>query len=279
MTFREWLYGGYPPNSAYAGQWKWAHVLTLLLSVAVAVALACIFRKKKRTVREIVVKTLAVLILTWEVAWRIVSFAKGDANSLQGAISMLLPQSWGAFALWIMIIAAVCNKKSVWNFAAINGLLCSCVYFAYPTAGFSHTVYAFNDVYVIATRALTLIASISILTLSLGDFRYRRDTFTRGILTEIILFACMFAYAFALTVFLKTPDPMYFAQAKWGLPYAVYLALYVVGLLVWVNAFYVIPILWNKWIRKGKVRIVAEKDGVQKSGRYLTTKKATNKKK
>lgn len=281
MTFRQWIFSIRPESDVYNGQWKFPHIITLCICLAIIVTLALVFRKKSSRTREAVVKPLAILVLIFEVALRAINFAKGSAVDVVSVLLLILPSTWSAIACWVLVIAAVINKKSLWNFSAINGLLCSALFFVYPTVGFVHKTIVFTDFYLIATHALLLIASVSILTLRLGDLRYKRETFIDGFLKELIAFGCVLVYVAALTVVLKALgreiDPMYFRannalQTMLGLRYAVYLALYFVGLCIWINAFYLIPMIWKKYISKGKEEEGDTSSKAQKTGRYLKTK-------
>ena len=283
MTFKNWLFSVHPEGDAYSGQWKFPHIFTLCLCIALVVAIALIFRKKKRTTRELVVKILAILILIFEIARRIINFSKGSAVDLKSALYMLLPRPWCAISCWLTIAAATFNKKTLWNFATMNSLLCSLIFFAYPSVGFNHKTILFENLYSIATHALLFVTSLSALVLRLGDFRYKRETFVRGAMKEGIMLVCVFAYALVEIYVLKIePDPLCFmanndVQKVLGMGYGGYLAVYAIFLCVWFNAFYLIPMLWNKYVKKG--RTVAEEVGEEeetantvKSGRYLKTK-------
>lgn len=283
MTFREWIFSIHPEGDGYSGQWKFPHIFTLCLCIALIVAIALIFRKKSKNTREGVLKTLAVLILIFEISRRVINFAKGSATDFNSTMYLLLPRPWCAISCWLLIVSAVFNKKTLWNFSAINALLCAIIFFAYPSAGFNDKHILFENLYSISTHALLLISSISILTLKIGDFRYKRETFKQGILKEIILLACVFAYAFIEIYLLNiATDPLYFmpnneVQEILGMGYPVYVIVYVLFLCVWVNAFYLIPLLWKKYVKKG----VVEEPQTQtvKSGRYLKTKGETQTKK
>ncbi len=287
MTFRQWIFSIRPESDIYNGQWKFPHIITLCICLALIVALALIFRKKSRRARETVVKPLAVLVLILEVALRAINFAKGNVVDAVSILLLIFPTTWSAIACWILVIAAVVNKKNLWNFSAINGLLCSVLFFIYPTVGFAHKTIVFADFYLIATHALLFVASVSILTLRLGDFRYKRETFINGFLKELIAFGCVLVYVATLTFVVKMLgteiDPMYFRansalQSTLGLGYAVYLALYLLCVCVWINAFYCIPMLWKKYVRKGQT-VEELSVQTQKTGRYLKTKGETQSKK
>ena len=249
-------------------------------------ALTLIFRKKSKRSRETVLRVLTVLILIFEITRRVINFAKGEATDFNTTLYVLLPRPWCAISCWLLIIAGVFNKKHFWNFASINALLCAIIFFAYPSAGFNHKHLLFENIYSISTHALLLISSILILTCKLGDFRYKRETFKAGILKEIIMFAVVFAYGVMELPFLLdlSNDPLYFVptsaqytndvQDILGLGSVAYIVVYTVFLLVWVNAFYLIPMLWKKVVKKQPVVETEEpvKEETVKTGRYLKTK-------
>ena len=259
MTFRDWIFSIHPANDDYSGQWKFPHIFTLCLCIAIIFALTFLFRKKEERSRQTVVRILAACILFFELARRIINLINGDAVDLHTTLYLLLPRPWCAISCWLLIIAAACNKKTFWNFGAINALLCSVIFFAYPSAGFNHKHILFENLYSIATHALLLITSICILTLNVGDFRYKRETFKDGFLKEIIMLVVVFAYGVVELLLDLSTDPLYFMPIEGnevktilGLGSVEYVIVYTLFLCVWINAFYVIPILWNKYIRKDK---------------------------
>ena len=257
MTFKDWIFSIHPENDGYNGQWKFPHIFTLCLCIAIIFALTFFFRKKDERTRENVLKILALCILFFELARRIINFIKGDAVDVHTTLYLLLPRPWCAISCWLLIISAGFNKKTLWNFSAINALLCSVIFFAYPSAGFVHKHILFENLYSITTHALLLISSVCILTLNVGDFRYKRETFKDGFLKELLLLVAVFAYG-TLELFLDlSSDPLYFMPIEGnevktilGLGSVAYVIVYSLFLCVWINAFYVIPMLWKKYSKK-----------------------------
>ncbi len=264
MTFRDWIYSNRPANDSYNGQWQLPHILTLCLCIVAMVALTLIFRNKSRNTRVTVMRVLAGCILLFEIVRRIMSYKRGEMFDLNSTLTHLLPRPWCAISCWVLIFTAIFNKKTLWNFSAINALVCAIIFFAYPSTGFNHKHLMFENIYSIVTHALLFVSAILILTFKLGDFRYKRETFKDGILKEIILFAIIFVYAILeLPIILDLSfDPMYFiptdtfagytndVQDILGVGNALYLILYFAFLAVWVNAFYLIPILIKKLSKK-----------------------------
>ena len=270
MTFRDWIYTRRPPNDGYNGQWQFPHILTFCLCIAFMIFLSFMFRKKSKNTRLTVVRVLAGIVLFLEIARRIISYKKGEMFDLNSTLTHLLPRPWCALSCWMLIFASIFNKKTLWNFTAINGLLCCIIFFAYPSTGFNHKHLLFENYYSIITHAALFICSILILTYKFGDFRYKRETFKDGILKEIIMFAVLFTYGFLELPFLLdlSFDPMYFVptysgytndvQEILGVSGALYLTIYFAFLLIWVNAFYLIPMLMKKLSKKDAVEAETE---------------------
>ena len=257
MTFQDWIFSNYKPGDEYSGQWKFLHIVTLCVCIGIILALTFLFRKKKQSTRENILKILALFILFFELARRIINLFKGSAVDWHSALYILLPRPWCAISCWLLIISAVCKKKTFWNVSAINALLCSIVFFAYPAVGFNHKHLLFENIYSITTHALLLISSVCILTLHIGDFRYKRERFQDGFLQELILLAIIFIYTRAEIALDLSIDPLYFlpmaeneAQAIVGLGNTAYVTLYTIFLCVWINAFYTIPLLYQKYHKK-----------------------------
>lgn len=259
MTFKDWIFSNHPEEDDFSGQWQFPHIFTLCLCIGLIFAIAFFFQKKNEKTRVTVLRVIVGAILFFEIARRVINLIKGDAVDLHSTLYLLLPRPWCAISCWLLIISATVNKKTFWNFSAINALLCSIIFFAYPSAGFTHKHFLFENIYSISTHALLLISSVSILTLKLGDFRYKRETFNAGFLKEIIMLVIVFAYGvFEILMELST-DPLYFMPIDGnevkdilGLGSVPYVILYALFLCVWINAFYVIPMLWKKYVKKNK---------------------------
>ena len=257
MTFKDWIFSIHPEGDSYSGQWKFPHIFTLCLCIGIILTLIFLFKNKSQNTRNNVVRILALCILFFELARRIINIAKGEIVDFHSFLYVLLPRPWCAISCWLLIIAGAFNKKMLWNFAAINALLCSVIYFAYPSAGFNDRHILFENLYSIATHALLLISSVSILALKVGDFRYKRENFRNGFLKELILFAVVFVYGVVELMLDLSTDPLYFMPVDGnevkeilGLGSVSYVILYSIFLCVWVNAFYVIPMLWKKFTKK-----------------------------
>ena len=259
MTFKEWIFSIHPEGDNYSGQWQFPHIFTLCLCIGIILTLTFLFNKKSQKTRNNVVRILTLCILFFELARRIINITKGEIVDFHSFLYVLLPRPWCAISCWLLIIAGAFNKKTLWNFATINALLCSVIFFAYPSAGFNHRHILFENLYSIATHALLLVSSVSILTLKVGDFRYKRETFRDGFLKELILFAIVFAYGVLELMLDLSTDPLYFMPIDGnevkdilGLGSVAYVILYSIFLCVWINAFYIIPMLWKKFVKKQK---------------------------
>lgn len=141
------------------------------------------------------------------------------------------------------------NKKFFYNFASLSALLCSAIYFVYPGTGFNNVYMLFPNIYSIITHALLLIMSITLIVLKFTDFKYK------DIWKVLICFVLTFGYAFLEIFVLKIqPDPMYFmpnGDIQAGIlkiSYGLYLFLYIMLMVVYINSFYLIS--ERKEIRK-----------------------------
>ena len=247
MTFAEWLFSlNEKPiieNPEVNGRWGLLHILTLVLCVGLILAFYFIVKKSKNKEKasKIIIIVLASLILFFEFMMRFVRFTiYWDDMTVYLAFWILLPRPWCALSCWALMISVLVNKKFFYNFASISALLCALIFFACPGVGFNNKYILFDNLYSIATHALLLVMSISLITLKFTDFRYK------GIWKEAICFAATFLWS-AMTISLGFErDPMYFMpngdiQAGiFGIPYGVYMVIYVVFLLLFINTFYLI---------------------------------------
>lgn len=248
MTFHDWIFSNYPENSAIQGQWGPLHIFTLAACLVLIVVLSCLFVKKSERARQRVILVLAICILVLEVARRIINFSRGETLTFTFFLYLILPRPWCAISCWMMIAAAFLKKRFLYNFSAMNSLLCALVFFAYPSVGFNHRHILFENVYSIATHSLLLISSVVLMTLGLTSFQLRKS----DLLKEGGLLVGMYAYTFIETFWLKIePNPMQLlpdndVQKVLGLPYSPYLIVYFSFLAIYFTSFYFVQYLLDK---------------------------------
>ena len=239
MSFVDWIYSSYP-NPSINGRWGWLHITVLLLCLVLIVLIALVFRKKSEKTRRIVLAVLAGAILIFEISRRVINLCKATDYSLNSLLYILLPRPWCAISCWGVMLAVVCNKKCLYNVASFTGLLCVIAFFAYPGVGFNNQYILFENLYSIATHALLFVSSVSFITLRFIKFEYK------NFWKDLIYLVVIFGYALLEIYVLKIEaDPMYFMSGNdimnfLGLTYTVYLTLYIILLIVYVNLFYLI---------------------------------------
>ena len=247
MTFSEWLFGGIE-NPAINGRWGIWHILTLVICVACIVGFYYIVKKSKdpQKAKRCILYTLAGLIAFFEVMIRFVYFMKlyyfhHPEMAGTGTLWILIPKPWCAIACWLLIACVFVKKAFFYNFASLSGMLCAVIFFAYPGVGYNNEIILFENLYSIVTHALLLTMSITLIVLKVTDFRYRH----MGKLT--ICFALTYIYGLLEIYVLKTQeDPMYFMpngdiQADiLKISYGLYLFLYIMLIVVYVNVFHLI---------------------------------------
>lgn len=247
MTFTQWLFGGIE-NPEFNGRWGLLHILTLVLCVLCIVGFYFITKRAKHPekVRSRIVNTLAGLIAFFEIMIRFVYFMKlyyfqqPEMNGT-GPLWILIPKPWCAISCWLLIACVFVKKPFFYNFASLSALLCSVIFFAYPGVGYNNEIILFENLYSIVTHALLLTMSITLMVLKCTDFRYKH-------MGKLALgFVLTFAYGLVQIFWLKTQeDPMYFMpdgdiQADiLHISYGLYLFLYILLIVVYVNAFHLI---------------------------------------
>ncbi len=245
MSFHDWIYSVYPPDSVIDGRWGTLHIITVVLCVLVIASIAC-FYKKSLKARQNIILLLASFILAFELVRRGINLSRGYVD-FRHLLVVLLPRPWCAISCWTVMLASVVKRKRLYNLAVMCALINAIIFFAYPSVGFNHSVILFENLYSIVTHALLLISSISMMTLGLTDF-----SFNKGIIKEAIGLTLMFIYAFVEIYLLKIEkDPMYFmpnndVQAFLGVDYTAYLFIYVGFLIVYFALFYIVQKIINK---------------------------------
>lgn len=247
MTFTQWLFGGID-NPFKAGQWGPLHIGTLLTCAVLIIGFTFLVKhsKDQEKTKKIIVFSLAGAIAFFEVMIRFVYcmklyyFHQPEMNGVT-LLWIILPKPWCAIACWSLMASIFVKKPFFYNFASLSALLCSVVFFVYPGVGYNNQQLLFENWYSILTHALLLTTSITMMVLGYTDFRYK-DFWKTG-----LCFLLTFAYGFAEIFLLKTQtDPMYFMpggdiQADiLHLSYGLYLFLYILVFLVFINVPYVI---------------------------------------
>ena len=251
MSFKEWFFGANPAinpgfsNPRIDGQWKLPHILVLLTCIATIVAIAFLFRRKSEKARKIVMWVMVGIILLFEITRRVknlIAISISGGATLNDILYILLPRPWCAISCWGLIIAAIFRKKYLFNIASIMALLCAIIFFAYPSAGFNNTLMEFENIYSITTHAMLLVTSISLITLRFTDFKYK------SMWKDLICLAVIFVYAcLEIWVLRISSDPLYFMPIAGnevmeilGVGGALYVIIYTLSLIVFINIFYLI---------------------------------------
>lgn len=245
MTFLEWLTSSYP-NPSIHGQWGVMHILTLLACIVIIVSFTFLFRSKSVKTRRAVMWCLVAIIILFEVTRRIINFAKATDFTFVSVLHILLPRPWCAISCFMIIVAVCANKRFLYNFISITGLICAIAFFAYPGVGFNNQYILFENLYSIVTHCLILICSVLMITLKFSKFEFKT------MYKELVVFACVLTYVlFEIYVLKIENDPMYFMPENdimeiLGVSYPVFLVLYILVFALYFASFYVISELHRK---------------------------------
>ncbi|MBQ7307581.1 MAG: YwaF family protein [Clostridia bacterium] len=238
--FKDWILSNYSAfGTRSVKPWNLAHIFTLLICIFTVILLTIIFRNKTEKERRNVIKIYAYFLIAFEVVRRIVNLIKMSAFTLDGFAYIMLPRPWCAISCWCFIVGAFLNKKTLYNITSMFGIICTLIFFAYPSVGFNEKFWVFEDLYSVGTHALLLTGAILLITLRFTEFKYKE------IWKEAIFYGCSLVYV-AFLIFTKIEgDPMYFmpeseAMEVLGLNYGVYLPIYIIFIFIYFNLFYLI---------------------------------------
>ena len=110
MTLKQWLYSSYP-NPYKDGHFGLLHILTLVFIAAFVVVSTMFLRKSDAKSKRRVLFVLAIILIFFEVARRVINLCKTpDMNSNQ-LLKTLLPRPGCAISVWLVFIAVIVNKK------------------------------------------------------------------------------------------------------------------------------------------------------------------------
>ena len=268
MTFKQWIHIEDFASPDGNNPWGALHITVLLICIAACVG-TYFLRKQSRTLRVIIIRALAGGLLLFEIARRVIQIYRETLLDLsteelvEGILYWLIPRPWCAISVWLVIIAAIVNKRLFYNIAAMNAIICVIIYFAYPSAGFGSLYLKFEDVYSIGTHALLFISGISMITMGLTEFKYVRTSWKDSAIWELVSILCVFGYAF-LQIFVfklqENADPLYFVptnglgyvdyenevQVILGMSNGVYVTVYTLFMTLYFNLFFLIQMLVDK---------------------------------
>lgn len=248
LTFYKWLFSmaekPLVDNPVINGRWGLLHIITLISCIGIIIGIAFLYKysKNKEKTRKIIIVTLTSLLLFFEVMMRVVRFRiYWNDLTFKQVMWIIIPRPWCAIASWSLLLSVVIKKKFFYNYASTTALLCTIMFFACPGVGFNNQIILFENLYSISTHSLLLIISISLITLGYTDFRYHK-----GIWKEAVALAITVLYALVMIKIGFEKDPMYFMpngdiQAGiLGISYGLYMVIYVVFMIIYFNAFYLI---------------------------------------
>ncbi len=247
ISFTEWFFGGIE-NPVVNGRWGILHILTLVLCAVGIVSFYFVGKKAKdpQKAKSCIIYTLAGLIAFFEIMSRFMYimklyyFHQPEMNGT-GLLWIILPKPWCAISCWLLVACVFVKKAYFYNFASLSALLCSLIFFAYPGVGYNNQIILFDNLYSIATHALLLTMSITLMALKFTEFKYKH----MGKLA--LCFVLTYVYGLVEIYLLKVQtDPMYFMpdgdiQADiLHISYGLYLTLYIALIVVYVNAFHLV---------------------------------------
>ena len=238
MTFKDWIFSSYD-NPRVNGQFGTLHILALCFIALFVVVSTLLLKNKSDKVKRIVLICIASTILLFETTRRIVNLIKTEQHTLLGTLKTLLPRPGCAISCWLVMIAVVVNKKFFYNVASIIGLLCGVIFFAYPEAGFNNQYILFENLYSIVTHTLFVSACFCFITYKFTDFRYK------NIKKELLMLLILAIYVALEMIFKIEADPFYFmpnndVQEIVGMGYPLFIILYVIFVVAYYNAYYLI---------------------------------------
>lgn len=259
MTFREWIYG-MENNPSVNGQWGLLHIITLIICIASIVSISLIFGKKSEKTKRIILFVIAGVLLYFELTRRIINITNPKTFEKYNILWVMLPRPGCAISVWLILLSPIINKKWFYNIAGMVSILCGTIFFAYPGAGFTNKYILFENLYSIVTHSFMLIGAYLIVTLKLAKFNYK------NIKWELVSLGTLIVYSLLEMFVLKKnssgapleADPFYAlpgneVQEIVGINnYAVFFTIYVLFILTYLSAFYLISALKNRKLNKAK---------------------------
>ena len=248
MTFEEWLFEPIYNNPYYPGQWKFLHILTLIICISLILGFYFLvkYSKNQEKTKKIIIYTLCGLIIFFEIMSRFVYFVRKYHYNSPDMVTytplwIILPKPWCAISCWLLSASIFVKKKFFYGFASMCALLCSVIYFIYPGTGFTGEYIMWSNLYSIATHALLLTTSITLITLKFAEFKFK------DLWKVAIGFGITYAYGlFEELVLGLYRDPLYFMPGGdiqagiLGIDWGLYFALYIILIIVYICSFHLI---------------------------------------
>lgn len=254
---KEWLkYWFFEQGAVYEGQdnrYGLFHFGTIAVCILLIVGIWLFvkFSKNKQQTSKIIIILLVSLICGFEILQRFGYFVrlyyfKDPDVWYMNPLWIMLPKPWCAIACWALMAAPIVNKKFFYNYASTTAFLCSLMFFISPPVGYNYVTLYFGNYYSIITHSLLLITSISLITLKFTEFKYKDIWKVAICFVATYIYGLIEIYVFK---FVGHLDPMYFMPngdiqvGILGIPYGLYIVLYIIFIITFVNAFYLFSLI------------------------------------
>lgn len=254
MTFKQWLFSELP--NPKCSPYNWMYIVALVFLVGFVVGSTLLLKNKSQKQKRNVMFVVAAVILFFELSRRVVNLCKETEWTLHNVLHILLARPGCAISAWLAMLAVVINKRWAYAFASLICLLCGTGFFASPGAGFDRELVQFEEVFSMVEHVGFYLMALCFVTYRLAEFRFA-DMGKIG-----ICFGALAVYVFALIKGGIEHDPFLFLpnsdvhQILGGMNYPTFLTLYIVFVVLFFGAFFVVndrkvvAAQFNKWFKK-----------------------------
>ena len=243
MSFLDWITNSNNPDldkSEYLFGTR--HIIMLAITFILCVGLSLLFRKRSEKSKNVLLYSLASILLFFEITTRIVNLWILDVYNVKTILDVLLPMHICSVMVWVIIIGIFSKSKILLNYSAIVGFLATLAFLLYPAVGINQKYMAFTNIYSTVSHMIGFTISILLMTLKRVEFKFSK------IWQPYLCLIIMFTWGYLLNwVIFPGSDFMYMRNDPLGLELNFhYYFLYIPILIVYVLSFYVISACFKK---------------------------------
>jgi len=245
MTFLDWITNSNNPEldkSEYLFGTR--HIIMLVITFAMCIVLSLLFRKRSEKSKNILLYSLASVLLFFEITSRIVNLSILEVYNIKTVLDVLLPMHICSVIVWVFIVGIFSKSKILLNYSVIVGFLATLAFLMYPAVGVNQKYMAFTNIYSTVSHMVGFTLAILLMALKRVEFKFSK------IWQPYLCMVIMFTWGYLLNwVIFPGSDFMYMRSDPLGLELNFhYYFLYIPLLIIYVLSFYIISACFKKKI-------------------------------
>lgn len=245
MSFKQWLFSeGINKISHEEYLYQTRHLIAIGLAIGLVIFFGILFKHNKKR-QNIVLTTIAVILLFFEITSRITNFIELNEYTFVKLYDCLIPCHFCSVMVVLMIITHFFKIEKLFTIISVGGILATSTFLIYPAVGFNTEIIGFSQLYSISSHVLGFIYAVLLLI-------YHKATLNLVNLKRIIIFFGIIIIYGILLEFVINPGSnyYYFFEDEIGLNAPLFVYQLLIGSIVvsYIAIIYFINHIINKYI-------------------------------